>query len=261
MADIRGCPVNPTASPACRAPARRSVPLHPGTPCSVRDQSVEDDTAPGRGTGGDLRTDRPLLSRLPGQPGVRPQPGLRQRQRAARGAERLLRTLGRHPGRAAHRLRARAPHPPHRTLRTRQLAASAGQHALPVRLRGDGRGTHGPGAFRRSSTSPRAISRCSCTPWRTRPPTRPWSEPPARSPPCSAPSSASSPAPGSPACFPFLFFLPLRFPAWIVLIFWFVLQWLAARTAGAGPRRRLSRACAGLLHGLPLRGGTLLAYR
>ncbi|MFF4172695.1 rhomboid family intramembrane serine protease [Streptomyces sp. NPDC001744] len=35
--------------------------------------------------------------------------------------------------------------------------------------------------------------------------------------------------------FPFLFFLPLRFPAWIVLIFWFALQWLAARTAGAGP--------------------------
>ncbi|GAA2805482.1 rhomboid family intramembrane serine protease [Streptomyces showdoensis] len=35
--------------------------------------------------------------------------------------------------------------------------------------------------------------------------------------------------------FPFLFFLPLRFPAWIVLIFWFALQWLAARSAGAGP--------------------------
>ena len=35
--------------------------------------------------------------------------------------------------------------------------------------------------------------------------------------------------------FPFLLFLPLRFPAWIVLVFWFVLQWLAARAAGAGP--------------------------
>ncbi|MFF3321914.1 rhomboid family intramembrane serine protease [Streptomyces sp. NPDC002889] len=35
--------------------------------------------------------------------------------------------------------------------------------------------------------------------------------------------------------FPFLLFLPLRFPAWIVLIFWFVLQWMAARTAGNGP--------------------------
>ncbi|MFI6283571.1 rhomboid family intramembrane serine protease [Streptomyces sp. NPDC051018] len=34
--------------------------------------------------------------------------------------------------------------------------------------------------------------------------------------------------------FPFLFFLPLRFPAWIVLIFWFVLQWLAASGAGKG---------------------------
>ncbi|GAA2961923.1 rhomboid family intramembrane serine protease [Streptomyces enissocaesilis] len=35
--------------------------------------------------------------------------------------------------------------------------------------------------------------------------------------------------------FPFLLFLPLRFPAWIVLVFWFVLQWLAARSAGPGP--------------------------
>jgi membrane associated rhomboid family serine protease len=30
--------------------------------------------------------------------------------------------------------------------------------------------------------------------------------------------------------FPFLFFLPLRFPAWMVLCFWFVLQWLAAQS-------------------------------
>ncbi len=35
--------------------------------------------------------------------------------------------------------------------------------------------------------------------------------------------------------FPFLLFLPLRFPAWLVLGFWFVLQWLAARTDGTGP--------------------------
>ncbi|WP_199896620.1 rhomboid family intramembrane serine protease [Streptomyces niger] len=35
--------------------------------------------------------------------------------------------------------------------------------------------------------------------------------------------------------FPFLFFLPLRFPAWAVLIFWFVLQWLAAQRAVNGP--------------------------
>lgn len=35
--------------------------------------------------------------------------------------------------------------------------------------------------------------------------------------------------------FPFLFFLPLRFPAWMVLCFWFVLQWLAARISQQGP--------------------------
>ncbi|MCB5181633.1 rhomboid family intramembrane serine protease [Streptomyces sp. SMC 277] len=35
--------------------------------------------------------------------------------------------------------------------------------------------------------------------------------------------------------FPFLLFLPLRFPAWIVLLFWFVLQGVAAQRAGSGP--------------------------
>ncbi|MET9963901.1 rhomboid family intramembrane serine protease [Streptomyces sp. NPDC006326] len=35
--------------------------------------------------------------------------------------------------------------------------------------------------------------------------------------------------------FPFLLFLPLRFPAWIVLLFWFALQWVAAHRAGSGP--------------------------
>ncbi|MFE3324199.1 rhomboid family intramembrane serine protease [Streptomyces sp. NPDC059176] len=36
--------------------------------------------------------------------------------------------------------------------------------------------------------------------------------------------------------FPFLLFLPLRFPAWIVLVFWFALQWMAeAQSASAGP--------------------------
>src|SRR6185312_3854847 len=35
--------------------------------------------------------------------------------------------------------------------------------------------------------------------------------------------------------FPFLFFLPLRFPAWIVLIFWFVLQGLAGEIQQTGP--------------------------
>ncbi|MFD7921779.1 rhomboid family intramembrane serine protease [Streptomyces sp. NPDC059740] len=34
---------------------------------------------------------------------------------------------------------------------------------------------------------------------------------------------------------PFLLFLPLRFPAWVVLVFWFVLQWLAAGHDPAGP--------------------------
>ncbi|MFK0233354.1 rhomboid family intramembrane serine protease [Streptomyces vinaceus] len=35
--------------------------------------------------------------------------------------------------------------------------------------------------------------------------------------------------------FPFLLFLPLRFPAWLVLLFWFALQWVAAHRAGSGP--------------------------
>ncbi|MCH0566392.1 MULTISPECIES: rhomboid family intramembrane serine protease [unclassified Streptomyces] len=34
---------------------------------------------------------------------------------------------------------------------------------------------------------------------------------------------------------PFLLFLPLRFPAWVVLPFWATLQWLAAGRAPAGP--------------------------
>ncbi|MDQ8701449.1 rhomboid family intramembrane serine protease [Streptomyces sp. LHD-70] len=35
--------------------------------------------------------------------------------------------------------------------------------------------------------------------------------------------------------FPFLFFLPLRFPAWIVLPFWVALQWVAAQRDTGGP--------------------------
>ncbi|TVL90935.1 rhomboid family intramembrane serine protease [Streptomyces sp. SAJ15] len=35
--------------------------------------------------------------------------------------------------------------------------------------------------------------------------------------------------------FPFLLFLPLRFPAWLVLLFWFALQWLAVRETGSRP--------------------------
>ncbi|MCW5249254.1 MULTISPECIES: rhomboid family intramembrane serine protease [unclassified Streptomyces] len=34
---------------------------------------------------------------------------------------------------------------------------------------------------------------------------------------------------------PFAFFLPLRFPAWVVLPFWAALQWAAAGRAGDGP--------------------------
>ncbi|MGW3953720.1 rhomboid family intramembrane serine protease [Streptomyces sp. NPDC004752] len=34
---------------------------------------------------------------------------------------------------------------------------------------------------------------------------------------------------------PFLFFLPLRFPAWVVLPFWAALQWAEARQATQGP--------------------------
>ncbi len=34
---------------------------------------------------------------------------------------------------------------------------------------------------------------------------------------------------------PFLFFLPLRLPAWVVLSFWAALQWMAAGRAGDGP--------------------------
>ncbi|WP_190201872.1 rhomboid family intramembrane serine protease [Streptomyces djakartensis] len=34
---------------------------------------------------------------------------------------------------------------------------------------------------------------------------------------------------------PFLFFLPVRFPAWVVLPFWAALQWLAAGRASDGP--------------------------
>ena len=35
--------------------------------------------------------------------------------------------------------------------------------------------------------------------------------------------------------FPFLFFLPLRFPAWLTLPFWAALQWVAAGRASEGP--------------------------
>ncbi|MFJ6698724.1 rhomboid family intramembrane serine protease [Streptomyces sp. NPDC091272] len=54
--------------------------------------------------------------------------------------------------------------------------------------------------------------------------------------------------------FPFLFFLPLRFPARLVLIFWFVLQWLAAQGLGTGS------GVAYLAHVVGFAGGFLYAW-
>ncbi|MGH3344227.1 MAG: rhomboid family intramembrane serine protease [Carbonactinosporaceae bacterium] len=39
---------------------------------------------------------------------------------------------------------------------------------------------------------------------------------------------------------PFLLFLPLRLPAWIVLGFWFVLQWLYVQGAGVGAQAQVA---------------------
>lgn len=54
--------------------------------------------------------------------------------------------------------------------------------------------------------------------------------------------------------FPFLLFLPLRFPAWLVLIFWFVLQWLAAQGLATGS------GVAYLAHVVGFAGGFLYAW-
>ncbi|PSM42012.1 rhomboid family intramembrane serine protease [Streptomyces dioscori] len=54
--------------------------------------------------------------------------------------------------------------------------------------------------------------------------------------------------------FPFLFFLPLRFPAWVVLPFWVSLQWLAAGRASQGP------GVAYLAHLLGFSAGFLYAW-
>jgi membrane associated rhomboid family serine protease len=61
--------------------------------------------------------------------------------------------------------------------------------------------------------------------------------------------------------FPFLFFLPLRFPAWMVLLFWFALQGLAARTdttrPGVAYLAHLIGFCLGFLYAWGrYRGGT-----
>jgi membrane associated rhomboid family serine protease len=58
---------------------------------------------------------------------------------------------------------------------------------------------------------------------------------------------------------PFLFFLPLRIPAWIVLGLWFLLQWMYSAgitTAGAGSVAYLAHVfgfLAGVLVGLAMR--------
>ena len=53
--------------------------------------------------------------------------------------------------------------------------------------------------------------------------------------------------------FPFLLFLPLRFPAWLVLVFWLALQWIAARQDDGRARRRLPGPRGRIHPGLPLR--------
>ncbi|NJP99776.1 rhomboid family intramembrane serine protease [Streptomyces zingiberis] len=59
--------------------------------------------------------------------------------------------------------------------------------------------------------------------------------------------------------FPFLLFLPLRFPAWLVLPFWFALQWPAARgaeSAGVAHLAHLTGFLAGFLWTWARRGRT-----
>ncbi|MGQ4516226.1 rhomboid family intramembrane serine protease [Streptomyces sp. DW26H14] len=59
--------------------------------------------------------------------------------------------------------------------------------------------------------------------------------------------------------FPFLFFLPLRFPAWIVLLFWFALQWFAQRQAAGGAGGEAGPEVAYLAHLVGFCGGFLYA--
>jgi membrane associated rhomboid family serine protease len=61
---------------------------------------------------------------------------------------------------------------------------------------------------------------------------------------------------------PFLFFIPLRIPAWLVLWLWFVLQWaysVGIATSGAGAVAYLAHVfgfIAGVLVGLLMRAAT-----
>ncbi|WP_329458256.1 rhomboid family intramembrane serine protease [Streptomyces sp. NBC_01497] len=59
--------------------------------------------------------------------------------------------------------------------------------------------------------------------------------------------------------FPFLFFLPLRFPAWIVLLFWFALQWFAQRQAAGGAGGGAGPEVAYLAHLVGFASGFLYA--
>ena len=61
--------------------------------------------------------------------------------------------------------------------------------------------------------------------------------------------------------FPFLLFLPLRFPAWLVLGFWFVLQWLAAHGRQSGPGVAYLAHLVGFVFGFLLRLGCATGRR
>jgi membrane associated rhomboid family serine protease len=60
--------------------------------------------------------------------------------------------------------------------------------------------------------------------------------------------------------FPFLFFLPLRFPAWIVLLFWFALQGLAQHQSASAPGAEAGPEVAYLAHLVGFGGGFLYAW-
>ncbi len=59
--------------------------------------------------------------------------------------------------------------------------------------------------------------------------------------------------------FPFLFFLPLRFPAWTVLLFWFALQWFAQRQSSGAAGAQAGPQVAYLAHLVGFTAGFLYA--
>lgn len=97
---------------------------------------------------GDVRADRRLLPALRHRPRLGPEPRIRHRGRPARRPAGLLPALGRGPRRPLHGRPAGHAHPCHGTVRARQLGPPAGQHALPLRLRRDDRGTPRPPGVR-----------------------------------------------------------------------------------------------------------------